>query len=46
MSDKSNFLLHEFIDSLIDKIYLCSLKEYYIKRHAELVSTTVQDNFV
>ena len=46
MYDESNFLLQKFVDSIIDKIYLCKLKEYYLNRHAELVSTTVPNNFV
>ena len=42
MSDESNFLLQKFVDSLIDKIYLCKLKEYYLNCHAELVSASYQ----
>ena len=34
-SDESNFLLQKFVDSLIDKIYLCKLKEYYLNCYAE-----------
>ena len=34
--------LENGIDSLIDKIYLCKLKEYYLNCHAELVSASYQ----